>query len=518
MSSRQVKQVFEKYQKDRTAFVQKVADLANQPENIETLQNVGAMALLRPLLLDVAPNIQQTAALALGRLANYNEDLAEAVVKGDILPQLVYSLGEQNRFYKKAAAFVLRAVAKHSPQLAQADVDCGALEALVICLEEFDPGVKEAAAWALGYIARHNAELSQAVVDAGAVPLLVLCIQEPEMPLKRIAASALSDICKHSPELAQTVVDAGAIAHLAQMILNNDSKLKRHIFSALSQIAKHSVDLAEMVVEAEIFPAVLACLRDEDEYVKKNVATLIREIAKHTPELALLISNAGGVAAVVDFIKESRGNVRLPGIMMLGYVAAHSETLAMSVIRAKGAIVLAGIISRSELDHTLQQRSTQLRGNEEDHIQAATAWALGQIGRHTPVHAEEVAGTNVLKSLLDCYQDSSSSEDLQAKSKKALTNILQKCVSLPALEPLLKDAPPNILKHIVSQFAKVLPHDVKARRLFVTSGSLKKIQEINAEGNTALSEHINTINNCYPEEIVKFYSPGYSDTLLERIG
>ena len=31
----------------------------------------------------------------------------------------VYSLGEQNRFYKKAAAFVLRAVAKHSPPLAQ---------------------------------------------------------------------------------------------------------------------------------------------------------------------------------------------------------------------------------------------------------------------------------------------------------------------------------------------------------------------------------------------------------------
>ena len=54
------------------------------------------MALLRPLLLDVVSSIQQTAALALGRLANYNEDLAEAVVKGEILPQLVYSLAEQN--------------------------------------------------------------------------------------------------------------------------------------------------------------------------------------------------------------------------------------------------------------------------------------------------------------------------------------------------------------------------------------------------------------------------------------
>lgn len=42
------------------------------------------------------PSIQQTAALALGRLANYSDDLAEAVVANEILPQLVYSLGEQN--------------------------------------------------------------------------------------------------------------------------------------------------------------------------------------------------------------------------------------------------------------------------------------------------------------------------------------------------------------------------------------------------------------------------------------
>jgi hypothetical protein len=54
----------------------------------------------------------------------------------------VYSLSEQNRFYKKAAGYCLRAVAKHSPELAQAVVDSGALDSLVTCLEEFDPGVK----------------------------------------------------------------------------------------------------------------------------------------------------------------------------------------------------------------------------------------------------------------------------------------------------------------------------------------------------------------------------------------
>uniref|UniRef100_O75602-3 Isoform 3 of Sperm-associated antigen 6 n=4 Tax=Catarrhini TaxID=9526 RepID=O75602-3 len=577
MSQRQVLQVFEQYQKARTQFVQMVAELATRPQNIETLQNAGepgartpvapralsprrlrpaalpvellgsrsvgtgvrksihsfqrvfggqaervklpdgcgrcalslfpsslhtgVMSLLRTLLLDVVPTIQQTAALALGRLANYNDDLAEAVVKCDILPQLVYSLAEQNRFYKKAAAFVLRAVGKHSPQLAQAIVDCGALDTLVICLEDFDPGVKEAAAWALRYIARHNAELSQAVVDAGAVPLLVLCIQEPEIALKRIAASALSDIAKHSPELAQTVVDAGAVAHLAQMILNPDAKLKHQILSALSQVSKHSVDLAEMVVEAEIFPVVLTCLKDKDEYVKKNASTLIREIAKHTPELSQLVVNAGGVAAVIDCIGSCKGNTRLPGIMMLGYVAAHSENLAMAVIISKG----------------VPQLSVCLSEEPEDHIKAAAAWALGQIGRHTPEHARAVAVTNTLPVLLSLYMSTESSEDLQVKSKKAIKNILQKCTYLPALEPFLYDAPPNILKHVVGQFSKVLPHDSKARRLFVTSGGLKKVQEIKAEPGSLLQEYINSINSCYPEEIVRYYSPGYSDTLLQRV-
>lgn len=137
---------------------------------------------MRFALLLPACSIQQSAALALGRLANYSDDLAEAVVQNEILPQLVsgpgwhttqrcatgaemhraktktgctvqpcccgctphgllscagdmrmadavpyslcaepvlcfvllqvYSLAQQNRFYKKAAGYCLRAVAK----------------------------------------------------------------------------------------------------------------------------------------------------------------------------------------------------------------------------------------------------------------------------------------------------------------------------------------------------------------------------------------------------------------------
>jgi hypothetical protein len=98
--------VFEKYQKERLIFVQTVADLASREANIDTLQKAGVLALLRPLLLDSVPAIQHAAALALGRLANYNEELAEAIVESDILTQLVFSLKEQNVIIKFTKAIL----------------------------------------------------------------------------------------------------------------------------------------------------------------------------------------------------------------------------------------------------------------------------------------------------------------------------------------------------------------------------------------------------------------------------
>merc|ERR1712166_922411 len=432
--ARAVLAVFETYQKARVEFVQTIAELATRPQNIEVLQNAGVMQLLRPLLLDNVPSIQQSSALALGRLANYNEELAEAVVSNQILPQLVYSLSEQNRFYKKAAAFVIRAVAKHSPELAQAVVDSNALDALVSCLEEFDPSVKEAAAWALGYIARHNGEL------------------------------------------AQTVVDANAVAYLAPLIQSSDAKLKRQVCSCLSQIAKHSVDLTEMAVEAEIFPTILTCLKDPDPYVRKNAATCIREVAKHTPELAQLIVNAGGVGALVDYVNESEGNARLPGIMTLGYIAAFSETLANQVIAARGVPPLVNA----------------LVSEPEDHIKSASAWSLGQIGRHSPEHARALADAHVLPKLLAVFMHPESSDDLRTKAKRALKSIIEKCLQLGALEPLISEAPPQILKYVLQQFAKVLPSDTGgAKKQFVTSGCLKKIQQL--RGDEKIDEFVKLI-------------------------
>jgi len=204
---------------------------------------------------------------------------------------------------------------------------------------------------------------------------------------------------------------------------------------------------------------------------------------------------------MVDYITEARGNNRLPGVMTLGYIAAFSETLALAVVVSKGIPPL----------------KDALINEPEDHLKAASAWSLGQIGRHSPDHARALAEADVLRRLLAVYLHQDSSEDLKTKAKRALKSVVQKCTHLPALEPLLQESPPNILKYVVQQFAKVLPHDLQARRSFVQSGGLQKIQEVKAEVGSKLRDYIDEINHLYPPEIVNYYSPNYAETLLKKM-
>eukprot|EP00913_Durusdinium_trenchii_P008476 g7960.t1 len=226
--------------------------------------------------------------------------------------------------------------------------------------------------------------------------------------------------------------------------------------------------------------------------------------------------------------------------MTLGYVAAFSETLALAVATRTGMVstspqpVLRGGWSASTLLSGIQCMNNdclkaikqelpddpdQLQKLVQDHVKAAAAWSLGQIGRHSPDHARALAEADVLRRILAVYlhqeharatgrcalrmalrragpptvrpvptgalQDSS--EDLQLKAKRALKSVVQKCTHLPALEPLL-DSPPNILKYVVQQFAKVLPNNVEARKAFVQSGSLQKLQEVQAESGSKLQD------------------------------
>lgn len=218
----------------------------------------------------------------------------------------------------------------------------------------------------------------------------------------------------------------------------------------------------------------------------------VRQIVKHSVELAQLVVNSGACGPLIELTALPDPDVQVAVLTAIGYIAGQSEQLALSLIAAKVVTVIAAVIADEQPDRVL----------------TAAVWALSHIGniplflfyffdiacahyndimntlyvgKHTPEHCNHIALAGIFPRLVELHIKGSSSEDLQNKCKCALKLCLQKCLHLPALEPLLYDSPPSILKYILGQYSKILPHDQRARRLFVTTGGLKKVQEIPAE-------------------------------------
>lgn len=507
----------EEYQKSRSTFVQKIADLAHRPQNIVALHASGVMPLLRPLLLDSVQTIQQTAALAIGRLANYSKEIAESVIQNDIITQLIYSLSNQNKYYKKAACYVLRAVAKHSNQLAEDVVKCGALDPLIQNLSDFDIGVKESAAWALGYIAKHSESLANQVVEAKAIIPLMNCLKDSEISLNRAAATTLIHICQHSESLAKAVSEVG-IGILIKYLGTSDVKLKRCICSLLGNIAKHSPDLAHEVWESIKDPKLLlVCLLDSDDMIKRNAATCISEIVNKGRDKATNIVDEGGLSILTFFIANTQiEESKLPGVVALGNIAAHDEKLAMGIIKSDALPHLREILVTSH----------------NENLKAAVCFALGHIGKHAPNHAGKVANEEVLPIMLNLYNMSPTDSELKNKAGTAMKLIISFCDKLSYLEPLIRlinEHDNKILKVIVDRLGTVLKNSDKdqARQIFARNDGLKNLLTLKMKRKVGLRQeeiqrddiitNIEAIGNLYSQNLKNSMDPEYKERILQQI-
>ncbi|XP_031768532.1 sperm-associated antigen 6-like isoform X4 [Galleria mellonella] len=457
-SPRNIQLVFETYQKARLVFVQTMAELATRATNVKCLESAGVLELLRPLLSDACSSVRQCAVVAAARLCEHDEGVARQLLNEGMVTITLENLHKYNVYYKRSALYLIRAVAKHNEELAGVIVRLGALEHIVSCLEDFDTQVKENAAWALGYIGKHSESLAGLVVDAGTLPLLVLAFQEPEMSLKQISAGALVDLAQHKPE---AVVDAGSICHLVRGLENQDPKLKRSTLCALGAVAGARLELAEAVVAGGALPPALLHTGHDAAPVRRAAACLLRDIVKHSVDVR--------------------------------YFIIISSMLAQLVVNTGGSRPLVELLSETA-----------------GGVRVPSCMALGFIAGQSDQLAMAVIEAKL-------YTNPKSSGEVRARASCALKQSLQCCLHRPALEPLLHAAPACILKYVLAQYAKILPNDARARRLFVTTGALKRVQEIDTVPGTSLKEYINIINSCFPEEIVRYYTPGYSDSLLDRV-
>lgn len=67
------------------------------------------------------------------------------------------------------------------------------------------------------------------------------------------------------------------------------------------------------------------------------------------------------------------------------------------------------------------------------------------------------------------------------------------------------------------QTGKVLANDPSGRSQFVHSGGLAAVQQMAEAPDSKLKEAVDIINSCYPEEVVRYYSPSYSQQLLQKL-
>ncbi|XP_052741829.1 sperm-associated antigen 6 isoform X2 [Bicyclus anynana] len=366
--------------------------------------------------------------------------------------------------------------------------------------------------------------------SAGVLDFLRPLLVDPCSTVRQCAVLAVARLAEHDEGVARQQLNGGMLTVALENL--NKFNVKENAAWALGYIAKHSQYLAGLVVDAGALPLLVLAFQEPEISLKQIAAGALIDLAQFNPEAVV---DAGAICHLVRGLENQDPKLKRSTLCALGAVASARPELAEAVVaggalppallhaghdnapvRRAAACLLRDIVKHS-VDAVVTLVDILHNEDSEDAELCAAAWTLGHIAKHSPQHSLAVAVANALPRLLQVYTNPKSSAEVKARASCALKQSLQCCLHRPALETLLHAAPTCILKYVLAQYSKILPNDARARRLFVTTGALRRVQEIDTVPGTSLKEYINIINSCFPEEIVRYYSPGYSDTLLDRV-
>ncbi|KOB74916.1 Sperm-associated antigen 6 [Operophtera brumata] len=258
-------------------------------------------------------------------------------------------------------------------------------------------------------------------------------------------------------------------------------------------------------------------LSDACSTVRQCAVVAAARLAEHDEGVARQLLNSGMITITLENL--NKYNVKENAAWALGYIGKHNEYLAGLVVDA-GTLPLL-VLTFQEPELSLKQLA-QLVVN------------TGGCGPLVELLAETSGGTCVPACMALGFI-AGQSDQLAMAAIPALVEILQNteaddaeicaiCVQFDCSYTLTqshrgRSVPGHLalLSRHCSAACIILPNDARARRLFVTTGALKRVQEIDTVPGTSLKEFINIINSCFPDEIVRYYTPGYSDSLLDRV-
>lgn len=523
----------EAYKQARLAFVNSLNEMLRKddPSLDAALLDGECLALLhRPLAQDIVPGIQTSALAAMRALASRVDRAGDVLATPETLGKIVSSLSHADPAVVVAGCGVARALASKREAHVRALFDAGALPPLRRALDALNPEILEAAAkcavavaqaspWAAERLldapparaARAPADEDEAPTDANeendtrktsstrestpegrvankpATLLECLCLASANAKTSlstRATIARLFEACAaHGEALASRVVRdadcAGAVTRLARdagLALAagaGAARARATAFAAAAEMARHADALALAVRDAGVLrEALVGCCERVDAFPVEAAATreaataLLRALASKTPELATSLIEAGAAASLTDSLAMEKGGKRAAlAAQTLGFLADYKPSTALSVCGVDGGRALVRCLESAETGD----------------VAAAAAWALGCIARHGTPTASVLAKNGAIGALLRCYAGVQADRHLtlREKAKASLKSLIRKCGGLETIDALVSaETPGPILRHVLSEFAERLGKDVAAKRAFVTSGGLMRLQGV----------------------------------------
>ena len=527
----------EAYKQARLAFVNSLNEMLRKddPSLDAALLDGECLALLhRPLAQDIVPGIQTSALAAMRALASRVDRAGDVLATPETLGKIVSSLSHADPAVVVAGCGVARALASKREAHVRALFDAGALPPLRRALDALNPEILEAAAKCAVAVAQASPWAAERLLDAPPARAPRAPADEDEendadeendtrktsstreirpsraaiKPIKPIKpATLLECLCSasanaktslstratiarlfeacaaHGEALASRVVRdadcAGAVTRLARdagLALAagaGAARARATAFAAAAEMARHADALALAVRDAGVLrEALVGCCECSDAFPVEAAATreaataLLRALASKTPELATSLIEAGAAASLTDSLAMEKGGKRAAlAAQTLGFLADYKPSTALSVCGVDGGRALVRCLESAETGD----------------VAAAAAWALGCIARHGTPTASVLAKNGAIGALLRCYAGVQADRHLtlREKAKASLKSLIRKCGGLETIDALVSaETPGPILRHVLSEFAERLGKDVAAKRAFVTSGGLMRLQGV----------------------------------------
>ncbi|XP_051173765.1 sperm-associated antigen 6-like isoform X5 [Leptopilina boulardi] len=357
----------------------------------------------------------------------------------------------------------------------------GILEIISPLINDIVPTISQTALMTLGRLAGHDERIAQLILKKDVLSCIVKNFKKQNKFYKKAALFLLRSIAKHSSELSTIVINEDGLIAIMFGLEDFDSGVKESAAWAIGYIARHNKNLAQTVVDAGAVPLLVLCLQDPDLCLKQISTSALSDIGKHTTELAQSVIDSGTISILAKTFSISDAKLKRQVFTLLGNIAKHTVEFSELVVETE--------VFSSCLIHM---------SHPDENVVKAAATLTREVCKHTIELAEMIVNAGGIAALIE----------LIGTTKSA------RVPAIMALGYIAGYSDQLALAVIDSQ---ILPNDTRARRLFVTSGGLKKVQEIRVEPDSTLSEYITIINCCYPEELVRFYSPGYQDSLLDAV-